>query len=94
MPFRLTNESLTALLKTLGFEPCDLAKNNYRHWRHPGSGCDLLLPANKTHESPRPADLVGIRAQLDLQGHLDEDAFDVFVSLGKRQVLSAENPQN
>lgn len=93
MAFRLTNESLTGLLKTLGFEPGELVKENYRGWRHPDSRCELLLPANKTHESPRPADLVGIKAQLDLQGHLDEDAFELFVADGKLPVVSAENDQ-
>lgn len=93
MAFRLTNESLTGLLKNLGFEPGDSVKNNYLRWRHPDSGCDVLLPANKTHEAPRPADLVGIRAQLDLQGHLDKDAFDAFLSHGQLQVAVAENHQ-
>jgi hypothetical protein len=93
MAFRLTNENLTGLLKTLGFAPGDQVKNNYRRWRHPDSGCELLLPANKTQESPRPADLVGIKAQLDLQGHMDEDAFALFVAEGKVPVVSADNDQ-
>ena len=93
MAFRLTNEGLSRLLKTFGFEPGDLVKSNNRRWRHPDSGCELLLPANKTHESPRPADLVGIRAHLDMQGHLDEDAFGLFVAEGKLPAASAENDQ-
>lgn len=88
MAFRLTNETLAGLLKTIGFERGDLVKNNYRRWRHPDSGCELLLPANKSHEPPRPADLIGIKAQLDLQGHLDEDAFELFVAEGKLPVMS------
>lgn len=61
---------------------------HYRRWRHPESGCELLLPANKAQESPRPADLVGIKAQLDLQGHLDENAFELFVADGNLPVPS------
>ncbi|HEX7379432.1 MAG TPA: hypothetical protein VF278_20080 [Pirellulales bacterium] len=91
MAFRLTNESLAGLLKTLGLKPGDLVQNNHRRWRHPDSGCEFLLPANKIQESPRAADLVGIRAQLDLQGHLDEDAFDYFVAEGTLPVVPADN---
>lgn len=91
MAFKPTNEHLTGLLKNLGFEPGDLVKNNCHRWRHPESGCELLLPANKTHESCRPADLVGIKAQLDLQGHLDEDAFELFVAEGKLPAPSARH---
>ncbi|HUE72321.1 MAG TPA: hypothetical protein VMP01_15660, partial [Pirellulaceae bacterium] len=58
-------------------------EQNQRKWRHPQSGCTLLLPANKLDDAPRPADIVGVRAQLDLQGHLDEAAFDGFVASGK-----------
>jgi hypothetical protein len=89
MAFQLTNQKLVELLTNLEFEPGDLVKNNYRRWRHSDTGCELLLPANKTHESPRPADLVGIKAQLDLRGHLDEDAFNLFVAEGKLPAASA-----
>jgi hypothetical protein len=41
-------------------------------------------------QPPRPADLVGIKAQLDLQGHLDQEAFDLFVAQG---TLPAGLPQ-
>lgn len=79
---RLTNETLSQLLAHLGFEPGEVAKTSYRQWRHPVSGCTLVLPANKIGEAPRPADVVGIKAQLSFQGHLDEKAFDLFVSDG------------
>lgn len=91
MAFKLTNGHLTGLLEKLGFESGDFVKNNYRRWRHPQSACELVLPANKINESPRPADLVGIKAQLDLQGHLDEDAFDSFVTEGTLPASSARH---
>jgi hypothetical protein len=83
MTNRLTNELLAQLLLTLGFEAGEVAERNHRVWRHPESGCTLLLPVNKTREAPRPADLVGIRAHLDLHGHLDETAFDSFAAEGR-----------
>lgn len=79
----LTNEKLVGLLEDLGFEPAGLVKENHRGWRHPESGCLLLLPANKTQEAPRPADLVGIKAQLAFQNHLDEGSFDFFIREGR-----------
>lgn len=83
MKFRLTNESLNGLLQTLGFEPCELVREKFRRWRHPESHCEIMLPANKLQESPRPANLVGIKDQLNMQGHLDEESFDFFVAEGK-----------
>jgi hypothetical protein len=83
MAHRLTNEMLSGLLLKLGFERLGVAEKNHRIWRHPESGCTLLLPDNKTSEAPRPAELVGIRAHLHLQGHLDEETFDLFVSEGR-----------
>jgi hypothetical protein len=80
---QLTNQMLSQLLQTLGFEQGAVTVKNRRAWRHPESECTLLLPANKTQEAPRPADLVGIKAQLDLQGHLDEEAFEQFIIDGK-----------
>jgi hypothetical protein len=85
---RLTNKKLSQLLTNLGFEQGQVNEKSYRTWRHPESGCTLALPANKTDESPRPADLVGIKAQLDQQGHLDEAAFDEFVAEGKLGIPS------
>ncbi len=41
-------------------------------WEHPKSGCVLTLPKNNVDEPPRPGDVVGIRTQLDMHGHLDE----------------------
>lgn len=89
MALQLTNEKLIGLLKHLGFECGDLVRDNFRRWRHPESGCELLLPANKAHEAPRPADLAGIRAQLAFQGHLDEDGFELFVTEGRLPAASA-----
>lgn len=90
MALQLTNEKLIGLVKQLGFDSGDLVKDNFRRWRHPESGCELLLPANKSQGAPRPADLVGIGAQLAFQGHLDEDAFDLFITEGKLPAASAD----
>lgn len=90
MAFRLTNEKIYELVSSLGFEPGDVTKANIRPWRHPVSGCALLLPAKTKQDSPRPADLVGIQAQLDLQGHLSEEAFDLFVTDGRMPTGSTE----
>ncbi len=89
MAHRLTNKKLNQLLLDLGFEQGEIAEKNHRVWRHPASGCILLLPGNKTLETPRPADLVGIKAQLDLHGHLDKEAFEFFVTEGKLPVRSS-----
>ena len=83
MVYRLTNKMLDDLLLNLGFEQRDITEKNQRIWRHPESGCELLLPANKALQAPRPADVVGIRAHLDLQGHLDREAFELFASEGR-----------
>jgi len=83
MPHPLTNGMLSQLLADLGFKPGNVTKKNHRVWRHPESGCTLLLPANKTDEGPRPADLDGVKVHLDVQGHLDEDSFEFFVTEGK-----------
>ena len=82
-PRRLTYKLLNQLLANLGFQRGDVTERNHRVWRHPVSGCTLVLPDNKSLETPRPADLVGIQAQLDQQGHMDEDAFHRFASSGK-----------
>nr|AUN37417.1 hypothetical protein [uncultured bacterium] len=76
---KLTNQSLRDLLVKLGFEPGALAERNHRVFRHPASGCALLLPDNKSSEPPRPADLMAVQVQLAHQGHLDKGAFDYFV---------------
>jgi hypothetical protein len=80
---KLTNEAMNRLLLELGFEQGQVTEKNLRIWQHPESECTLLLPANKTTEAVRPADMVGIRAQLDFQGHLDAEDFDFFVSEGR-----------
>ncbi len=67
----------------LGFERGDVTAKEHRVFRHPESGCTLFLPENRLSERPRPADLVGIRADLAYQGHLDEETFDRFVEEGK-----------
>ena len=89
MAHRLTNKLLAQLLSDLGFELGEAAEKNHRVWRHPDYGCTLLLPANKTQEPPRPADLIGIRAQLDLHGHLDEEGFDGFAAEGRLPLRSS-----
>lgn len=79
----LTNQKLTQLLSTLGFEPGEPSEKKYRLWRHPESGCTLTLPANKLLKSPRPANLIGVKAHLIQHGHLDEEAFDFFAAEGR-----------
>ena len=83
MARRLTNAELNQLLLDLGFDQGPVSEKNHRAWRHPDSGCMLLLPVNKTLEPPRPADLVAIKAQLDMHGHLDEQSFESFATQGK-----------
>lgn len=80
---RLTNANLVQLLSQLGFKPGEANIRNRRSWQHPESGCQLSLPIDKTDEAPRPADVVGIRAQLAMQGHLEEDEFDFFAAEGE-----------
>ena len=70
---------LRELLVGLGFEQAELADKNHRVFRHPLSGCVLLLPDNKSLEAPRPADLVGVRTHLAYRGHMDEQAFEQFI---------------
>ena len=84
----LTNSILRQLLADLGFELGEVTAKNRRTFRHPESGCILLLPENKLSEPPRPADLMAIRGHLAYQGHLDEDAFDCFVDEGKLPMVS------
>lgn len=84
----LTNNLLRKLLVELGFEQGDVTAKNHRVFRHPDSGCTLFLPENRLSERPRPADLVGIRADLAYQGHLDEETFDRFVDEGKLPMAS------
>jgi hypothetical protein len=79
----LTNNLLKQLLIELGFEPGAVTAKKHRVFRHPESGCTLFLPENKQSEPPRPADLVGIRADLAYQGHLDEESFDHFAQEGE-----------
>jgi hypothetical protein len=86
MARRLTNQLLGQLLLELGFEPGGTTEKNHRVWRHPESVCRLLLPANKANEPARPADIVGVKAHLDLQGHLDEATFEIFAAEGKLPV--------
>ncbi len=81
--FKLTNKVLRELLVELGFERGQVTDKKHRVFRHPESGCTLLLPNNKSANAPRPADLVGVKTHLACQGHLDEEAFDHFVSAGK-----------
>ncbi|MEO8493672.1 MAG: hypothetical protein ABI614_01275 [Planctomycetota bacterium] len=87
---KLTNKTLSELLATLGFEPRSVTAKNNVVWEHPESECTLILPANKVDESPRPGDVVGVRTQLDIHGHLNEHAFDFFVEQGKLTATSSE----
>ena len=90
MATRLTNQLLNQLLSDLGFQPGEVNKKNHRTWRHPESGCVLILRANKADEAPWPATIVGVRNQLALHGHLDEDLFDVFAAEGKLPMSPSE----
>jgi hypothetical protein len=87
---QLTNKKLGELLATLGFAPRGVTAKNNVVWEHPESECTLVLPANKVDEPPRPGDVVGVRTQLDIHGHLDEHAFDIFAEQGKLTSTSAE----
>jgi hypothetical protein len=44
-----TNKALNQLLLNLGFERGEVTKSNHQTWRHPDSGCRLVLPANKAN---------------------------------------------
>jgi len=90
MVTHLTNNKLNQLLLDLGFRPGEAIERNRRAWRHPESGCELCLRVNKLEEPPQSADLVGIRAQLALHGHLDEESFDYFASEGRLPVPSSD----
>lgn len=72
----ITNQSLNQLLQKLGFQCGKPVKPNSVVWRHPTSGCALVLPANKLLDRARPADVVGIEAQLESYGHLDGTDFE------------------
>jgi hypothetical protein len=80
---QLTNSLLGELLTMLGFQPGSVTQKNNLVWEHPESGCTLILPRNKTDETPRPGDVLGVCIQLDIHGHLDEQSFDRFVAKGK-----------
>jgi hypothetical protein len=88
MAVRLTNELVARLLMNLGFEQGRVTERNQRVWLHPESGCLGLLPANKAQEVPRPADLVGLKDQLELYGLMDEQDFDYFAAAGSLPVRS------
>jgi hypothetical protein len=92
MASRLTNSSLVQLLLNLGFQQRDVTRIDRRVWRHPESGCELILPINKALEAPRPADIVGLKAQLALHGHIDEEAFDFFAREGRLPARSSVQP--
>ncbi len=92
MPHQLTNRLLSQLLSDLGFQQGEVSKKNHRTWRHAESGCVLFLPANRIEEAPWPADIVGIRAQLGLHGHLDEDSFDYFAAEGRLPESASSEP--
>jgi hypothetical protein len=90
----LTNQRLQDLLRWLGFQPGDPTERGARAWRHPRSGCVLILPANKLTERPRPADLIGIEGQLASQGHLDAAEFERFVATGNLPAGAGEVRQS
>ena len=82
--------NLGELLATLGFKPRTVTAKNNVVWEHPESECTLILLANKVDESPRPGDVVGVRTQLDIHGHLDKRDFDFFLAQGKLTATSSE----
>ncbi len=83
MAHPLTNRVLRERLLVLGFRQGGVTEKNNRVYRHPHSDCLLLLPENRSDEPPRPADLVGIQADLADFGHVRKDAFEHFMLLGK-----------
>jgi hypothetical protein len=83
MATHMTNKSINQLLSDLGFQPGGVGEKNHRTWRHAESACVLILPANRVDEAARQADIIGVRSQLALQGHLDEESFDYFAVEGR-----------
>lgn len=79
----LTNAKLRDLLVKLGFKAKDLSEQKSRAFMHPESGCELVLPENKSADVARPVDIVSIRAHLAYQGHLEDEIFDYFVEHGE-----------
>ena len=86
MADKITNQELRRLLLELGFVPGEPAQNNHRAFRHPGSGCVIVLPDNRDEDNARRADVAGVRDHLAQQGHLDEVLFDRFLIEGKLPV--------
>ncbi len=73
------------LLEGLGFVP-DRVPGSHVRWEHPQARATILLPDNGPKEIDRWNGLIGVGAQLDLQGLLDREAFD-------RWLLQAGKPK-
>ena len=65
----------------------ELAHVHYWYWEvaHPF----ILVLYDAQNHRAFPADLIGIRAQLDLRGHLHEEDFDAFAAEGRLPLRSA-----
>ena len=82
---QFTNRILVKLLTELGFEVGEERHGSIHVWRHPKSKCTLLLPFDEV--APRPADVVGVKTQLDMHGHLDKETFESFVTETRPQAM-------
>lgn len=76
----LTNEDLNQLLADLGFERDVLIAGKFKRvWKHLDAGTIIVLPDNRTQESPLRVDLIAVRNQLHFNGHMAFEEFDEFV---------------
>jgi hypothetical protein len=82
MPSAPTNQTLRKLLLSLGFESKALAENKHRVFRHPRSKCIAVLPDNRDDDRARRADVLGLRDHLAETGHLEQEAFDLYLREG------------
>lgn len=83
MESKVTNKQLTDLLRELGFEHVATTDKRLKAvWRHPQAKTEILLPANKTREAAKLADILSVRTRLDYAGHLGADDFDEFAETG------------
>lgn len=80
----ITNKDVGRLLVELGFTRRDEIPEKFKTvWKHQAAGTTIVLPANRTQESPLEVDLIAVRNQLHYNGHLNRDEFDAFVKTGK-----------
>src|SRR5262249_38440971 len=81
----ITYGHLGQLLSALGFDTA-LSAGSRRVYRHAPSDTLILLPDQRPEAVVRPTDLLSVRHHLVYKGHLDDNAFDVFVTSGELPV--------